>query len=307
MDVTPSQAAAKRKGKPRAKFPYTTEQRLALAFSVMMSCTGADVPAPGAAKQWVAGCVKGDAQMQQRAREWLAFIGKHVMPTAAVSKAKADHLARDMRTHFTNLLNTGSVETVQAAERARKHDIPEGVLRSCVVALTENEYLTAQDALVNNAIISSTCATWGCSMPYLLKRLHEIEPRLAKIAVEIKQELSDDTKKKRLDYANNMLTLMSSGLVDNVVFLDQKNVYLAPKACKRWGLKRKRGRPPPPRSSNVKTHPLKSSKCSRYCIYYYSAVMGKLGPIGLYLTTGSKGPGVKPSQYTVSMSRALRM
>jgi hypothetical protein len=285
-------------------------ERLALAVSVILAAAGCipgrgvvgpvyQIPVTGYLPKAVTTC----------AVKWVKELTtQHILPGLRnlddVPWLMQRHGARDVRSWFSTLfktfdLNTARPDTMGLPHRGGKDVIPNDVLDECIKDVVTTGYRNRWQAGHRDVYIQNVCKEYECTNFYLFRRMFVREPRL-RWCVKLcpKMVLSEQHMADRVKYCERMKRTSLDAL-KAYIFVDQKKLYIAPKhAMKCWGLL---GEGYQGGKAEVVRHPLLSSKKWRgAAVYYYAAVNAVLGPIGIFLTTGSQGPGALTSKFMVS-------
>ncbi len=243
------------------------------------------------------------------AKEWCKeMCARHILPGLPEATGwigGSGHFARNARHWFKKLVTQYDASRPPAPliqHRARKHNIPDGVLDFCVNIVAWHGYLNKAGAAHDDPFIQLVMKAYDCSVFYLWRRLKEHNPHFQKcLLFEPKMMLSAHVKSLRIAYSHYMKESFEALLC--YVWVDQKQVYISKefkggsnsKGWRAWGLIHKPGG-----TRITMPTPWCQDKWDGISVYYYAAVNAILGAVCIHLTSGCKGPGAPVSMYKVS-------
>jgi hypothetical protein len=297
---TPCRRKTRSAQKTTKRDEYSMRQRIAFAVCAVLAAVCA-APKSGAAvdSHEIPESAELPRQVKSRAYKWVQYLtDNNILPglTPVAAWNKGRHGARAIETWFKNFWERGTVETYKPKARKRQHEIPDDVLHECINRVASGCYRTRKQACELDPYLQEITKTYDVSYIYLWDRMREYDPSLQWCVKKVpKMDLAPHVKAQRVAYSQQM---KQNGLMKllSYVWIDQKKLFISPQdAARFWG---KKGDDPD--SNMVLKHPLSASKYSGYCVYYYAAVNAMLGVVGIYMTTGTVGPGVGKSEYLVS-------
>jgi hypothetical protein len=89
-------------------------------------------------------------------------------------------------------------------------------------------YTSIREAIMHNQHLGALCNQYGVGADYLRRRLHEVDPQLQYGPLPMKDVLSDEVKKQRVDYATDMLYRLQCqpDFLKDVYFMDECRIWV---------------------------------------------------------------------------------
>ena len=189
-----------------------------------------------------------------------------------------------------------------SAERARKFQFSLPELEQardeiCAARATSWSQAAAQPA------VKALMAERGCSWAYLKAALVEFDPKLGLHIVAFKKALSDDTRQERVTYSRKRLAEPADKL-RRYVFIDQKKLFVNAVQGAHKVISSSNSVVTQPEVVTCKP-PVNNSKAG--VIYAYLAVNAVLGPVHLYIGTGTHLRGESLKGYKVGPIKSARL
>lgn len=168
--------------------------------------------------------------------------------------------------------------------------VEDEVAMQCADELVGGRYSSLADAHERSTFIQDVCAECAVTPEHLLRRMHQVDPLLRKcVRVTFKFEHTAEQRAERIRIALRSLGLVEAwkeggrDLLQRVVFVDAKTLYILPKDFKVWG---RIGQAVPPSVGQTATDErLKNMAKGKKSVFYLAVAAG--GPVMLVFSTGT--------------------
>jgi hypothetical protein len=203
-----------------------------------------------------------------------------------------------LRSWVTRRITDGHVSDKYAGtQHAPKYPITDGELRAARDAICAAHVQSWPEAAAQPDV-RAVLTEYGCGWAYLKAALLEFDPSLGLHLVALKAELSEATQQARVAYSKARLAAPFEELLQ-FVFIDQKKVYLSDLQGSHKVISSKNAEVQQPQVATFK--PPRNNGAAGV-IYVYIAVNAVLGPVHLYVGTGTHLRGSSLQGFKVSLS-----